>query len=97
MTKRVTVDVECSVEDFDVDDVIYDLKKRHLTQDELEDIYEFSRKRLKKRSPKDNVIEVEVDSLLDKMKFELLKEAMQRYTLHELENKLSLYPELMRL
>ena len=88
MTKNVSVEVEYSLDDFDVDDIIDELRRRHLTQSELHELYDFTRKKLKKSAPRGNVVEVHVDSLLDKMKLDFVLEATEKFTLYQLEQKL---------
>jgi hypothetical protein len=91
--KRVTVNVEVDISDFDVEELIGELKNRYLTMDELLDLKRYLIEALKDRKevmPGSEVfVSLKARSIIDLMKVEVFEDAMDRFAFTELRRRLA--------
>lgn len=89
-TKEITATAEVSLDAFDIDDIIDHLDHTHLTSDELNDLANIIRnKGVLVALDKEEGIELIFDNLSDQLKFEICQEAMQKYSIEELQKRLA--------
>lgn len=91
MTKTITVEktvtIDLDLDEFDTDELIQELKSRHLTRWAKKELLEFvSEFKIKTGS---NTVMIETETLADVMKVELLQEAVKKYSYIQLSTLLA--------
>lgn len=87
VTKTTTSTVEVTLDDFDTEEILEYLGSTHLTRSEVEKLKEILFENYGVDAFGAHVYSL--DNLGDQLKFEACKEAMEKYSLAELEKRLA--------
>lgn len=88
-TKTFTSEVDVSLNDFHDFEILDYVMENHWTKSELGQLKDFVLKELKDQAPEEAEYFFPVKTLADIQKYELLLEAFKKFTLPELERRLS--------
>lgn len=89
ITKEVTAQATISLNDFDVDDIIGHLDDIHLNREELEQLHMVLKNNKVLVRLEDAEPQYMFDNLGDQYKFQICKEAMQKYSIEDIQKRLA--------
>lgn len=87
---KVSRSFDVSMAEFDTDDILEELKGRHWSHNELMELKEFVKKELKAKGEEEDKVKglVRIESLADQLKLEAFAEAINKYSLAEVQKRL---------